>query len=170
MAEENIYERVYKNGHKTFLTPEHEFMKHMVKKETLVRKQFQQKLAERKLMKPRNTLEGQVLKYEQNDQVLAPNYRPPNARCSTAPLNGSSTPGQKSSGRYGRCIQGIGNVDALRARKQDIILEMDHLKKIMEHKKLCLAAGGYGGYGKLLETLHPALQQKTAAIEDDRLI
>ncbi len=30
MADENIYARVYKNGHKTFLNSEHEFLKHMM--------------------------------------------------------------------------------------------------------------------------------------------
>jgi hypothetical protein len=58
-------------------------------------------------------------------------------------------------------VANIGAVATLRQKKKDLAMEMDHLKRVMEHKKLCLAAGGYGGYGQLLETLHPALQQVT---------
>lgn len=159
MAEENIYAKQYKNHRLSLETPAHEFHKHVIDKETRLRKKFHTDLEASRLLKSRNTLEGELLKSERKDEVLVPGYQPPNARCRTAPAATGKIVGRDVS--YERCVSNIGAVEALRQRRKDLALEMEHLQKVMEHKKLCLAAGGYGGYGKLLETLHPALEQVT---------
>lgn len=125
-----------------------------------MRKKFVTDLEDKRLIKSRNTLEGELLRSEQKTEILAPNFQPANSRCKTAP----AATGRSASGRnhnYDRCIANIGAVSTLRQKKNDLVLEMEHIQKVMEHKKLCLAAGGYGGYGKLLDTLHPALDQVT---------
>jgi hypothetical protein len=89
-------------------------------------------------------------------------------RCKTAMVLGTrsalplSNPNEKVSAKYEGTLRGIGQVQALRQRKKDLEVEMELIRRIKEHKEICLAAGAYGGYSKLLETLHPALRQVTA--------
>lgn len=141
--------------------------------ETNFRKRFAEKAATMK--KPRNPIAGEFLPYNTKAQssdksnLLMPHYTAPNGRCRTAPLLGTrnvqpvTNPKQQVSAKYESCLAGIAQVDALRQRKKDLQEEMDHIRRVMEHKKICLAAGAYGGYGKLIETLHPALNQVTAS-------
>jgi len=102
-------------------------------------------------------------------RYAAPNTRVTNARCRTAPsaigtrnVLPVTNPKDKVNARYESCLRGIGQVEALRQRKKDLQAEMDHINRVMEHKKICLAAGAYGGVNKLIDTLHPALRQVTA--------
>ena len=116
------------------------------------------------MIKGRNTLDGEVLPFERKTELLVPYFKP---RASTSQAHFRSTsnmenPNDVLANKYDKCLKSIGHVDALRNRKNDIEYEMEHLKQIIEHKQLCLAAGAYGGYGKLLESLHPALQQCTS--------
>ena len=123
-----------------------------------------------KYVKARDPIEGEFLPYERKSRLLMPEYdtSTSNGRCQTAPAMGTRNipkrvnPQDKVNAQYEKCLVGIGQVNALRQRKKDLQMEMEHINRIMEHKKVCLAAGAYGGYGKLLETLHPALQQVTA--------
>lgn len=112
--------------------------------------------------------------YESTKELLVPHFAPSNAlvtnaRCKTAPsaigtrnVLPVTNPKDKVNARYESCLRGIGQVEALRQRKKDLQMEMDHINSIMEHKKICLAAGAYGGVNQLIETLHPALRQVTA--------
>ena len=135
------------------------------------RKAFLKKVSDQKLFKPANTLEGELLRSERKNVLAVPHFVA-TQRCSTAPggmgarsRSKLTSPNESANRKYEQCINRIGEVDALANRKKDIQAEMEHLNRILEHKRMCLAAGAYGGYGKLLETLHPAIQQLTTKDE-----
>lgn len=52
----------------------------------------------------------------------------------------------------------VGRVQALKARKEMIMAELDQVKMVLRHKSLCITAGAKP------QTLHPALRQ-TSTIE-----
>ena len=138
--------------------------------EAMARKRFERQAAT--MVKPRNPIVNEFQPFERsNKALLMPSYTSVHARGKTAPALGTrnnvsmgSDPARaKLSSKYDSCLRSIGQVQALNQKKRDVQVEMEHIRRVLEHKQICLAAGAYGGYRKLIENLHPALRQVTAA-------